>query len=71
MNWIDIKERRPEFEVPVLVCQQGKDTSLMIARLVSTRTSKDYVIHDFTDGCTGLDDYLYSVTHWMPLPELP
>lgn len=71
MKWIDIKERRPEFEVPVLVCEKGREKSIMIAQLVGIRTSKDYVIHDFVEGYHGLDDYNYDVTHWIPLPELP
>lgn len=39
-KWIDVKDRLPEYEIPVLVCAKGKEDSVYICRLASRLESK-------------------------------
>ena len=71
MKWIDINERRPEFDVPVLVCEKDQQESISVARIESLTQRKDSLIYSFKEGYYGYGDCYITVTHWMPLPELP
>lgn len=73
-EWIDVNDRLPDFEIPVLVVYDfGGDFGLRaeVAYVVETtqRTDKDgtktYVEWKNSEWA-GWD-----VTHWMPLPEFP
>lgn len=66
MEWIDISQQAPEFEVPILVSGDGK---ILIARLVAQVTSKGSTSFEFQSGESGYDDLWIAPTHWMPLPE--
>jgi hypothetical protein len=70
MKWIDIKERRPEFDTLVLVCDKEQKESIIIAQLKNVIETKNDVSFNFQEGETRYE-YLCKVTHWMPLPELP
>ena len=71
MEWISVKERKPEFDTCVLVC--GKDDNYVyIARLLVVKTSANYEFLEWGEGVGGHNDMDYlTVTHWMSLPELP
>lgn len=57
-EWISIKDRLPENDALVLVCQQDvKDAATFIAF--------------FINGRWAILNNEFTVTHWMPLPEPP
>lgn len=57
MEWISVKNRLPEYDEPVIGC----DAEMMDIGLVN------YISGEFFD----LDGDPTSVTHWMPLPDIP
>lgn len=67
-GWISVKDQLPEFNLPVLVCQAGDESSVEICRLESKTERKDSVSHEWVQGKTSYDSSYYDVTHWMPLP---
>lgn len=68
MEWIDINEKCPDFETPILVCGEGR---VVIARLTAKMVTIAKVTLDFQLGDSGLEDLWITPTHWMPLPALP
>lgn len=57
MEWISVKDKLPELNIPILIYDEGIG--------IGFRSSKNR-FH-------GLDMYKYEhkPTHWMPLPEPP
>lgn len=68
MEWIDITEKCPDFETPILVCGEGR---VVIARLTAKRITIDSATLDFQLGDSGYEDLWITPTHWMPLPAIP
>ncbi len=68
MEWISVKDRKPDFLKPVLVCGIDDDYTY-IARLISVRTHADGENLEWGEGVGGHNDLWITVTHWMPLPE--
>lgn len=61
-GWISVKERLPNFGIPVLICWDGyTDIAEYRCGMVCPKWRTQHY---------GTVD-LASVTHWMPLPELP
>ena len=71
MEWINVKDRLPEFELPVFVCDNKNADSRFICRLESITKSSNGQSHTWLEGNSGHDTWYYDVTHWMPLPEPP
>ena len=66
MEWIPVKERLPELNTDVLVCDARYGYFGIWSLEKDEREDKPYWEDD--GGCwKSLDD----VTHWMPLPESP
>ncbi len=61
MTWISVKDRLPEEEVSILMCN---DEDIVVGCM--WKHSKNGKIH-----WSCVDDYFGDATHWMPLPELP
>ena len=61
-GWISVKERLPNFGIPVLICWDGyTDIAEYLCGMVCPKwRTQHYGTIDLT-----------SVTHWMPLPEPP
>lgn len=74
-EWISVKERLPEVDVPVLVCEGGEVTT--IARYCVDNCRPDghptVMIWHVVDNCTGYECESDSCNpdYWMPLPEPP
>lgn len=62
-EWISVEERLPPNEEEVLAFCDGAAGSFLIIGMY------DEIMDAWTE--TWSHDYLYSVTHWMPLPEPP
>lgn len=61
-GWISVKERLPNFGIPVLICWDGyTDIAEYRCGMVSPKWRTQHY---------GTVD-LASVTHWMPLPDPP
>lgn len=69
MNWISVKEKMPEFEMPVLICEEDNPDSQIIGKLYQVVYKKDSNLCYFI----GINDenILIDVTHWMPLKKVP
>lgn len=68
MDWIDVKERLPEFHQPVAV-RLFCDAMPRIAVLIRTKVfdaKGEEVIHTKWGGICNV-----RVTHWFPLPDYP
>ena len=66
-NWISISVP-PSFDIPVLVCEEGKKESIEVCRLNSKAEDSSgikYYFYIVRIGC--FDYYTYNVTHWQPL----
>lgn len=62
-KWIDVNERLPEFEVPVLVKYKDSYRVAVCKRLVTIRLFIQYMDYRLYPNDT--------ISHWMPLPPLP
>ena len=66
MNWIDIKSKKPEFNMPVLITQY-KSMKKELGRYYMVAVLKD-------NGCWysewDKDTILYNPTHWMNIPHI-
>lgn len=76
MKWIPVGERMPEEGVEVLICVQYEDMAengewdITISGIDLSREIPKIV--DYNPGIWGLGSAQnYTVSHWMPLPELP
>lgn len=71
--WISIQEKQPEFDMPVLVCQENNRFSIKTARLDSYNTNETNKNIEciFKVGYGIYIDYIFNITHWMPLIEVP
>lgn len=61
-NWISIKKKLPEYDLPVIVCSE------------TGRVRGGYRTRDDASPKSGVwyDNHGYvKVTHWMPLPSTP
>lgn len=67
-GWISVKDQLPEYNLPVLVCQAGKEDSVAICRLESKTESKESVSCEWLEGRLSNDNWYYDVTHWQHLP---
>lgn len=70
-EWISVEDGLPDYNIPVLVCDEKGDNTPDIARLESVRSFINGKTHDFLEGKSGYDTYYLNVTHWMPLPDPP
>lgn len=68
MNWIDINEKHPEFNVVVLVTGEGR---VAVARLISKTITADSVSLRFADGEYSNEDLWITVKYWAEIPEIP
>lgn len=68
MDWIEITNKHPDFEEPVLVFGEGRTT---IARLSTKTEGKEILSFNFLAGDSGYDNLWIIPTHWMPLPKPP
>ena len=62
-EWISVKDRVPKNSGRYLVVHRNKhdgSTSIAITAYIKCRV-----------GEWWSNDYVYNVTHWMPLPEMP
>lgn len=64
-EWISVKDRLPEADGDYLVylVANNMPKNKSIITLYYTNLSKRFVYYD--------NDNLFTVTHWMPLPEPP
>lgn len=74
MNWIEINERLPEANTPVLVYVYSFG-DIGIARLSYTGTWHEVINWAVVSGDWGHYDHdneiTDKITHWMPLPDKP
>jgi hypothetical protein len=74
MSWISVKDRFPDFDIPVLVYFL-KSKSMMCGMRSYTGDGWLWSIWnglgDFQDKSEFECDDDYPITHWMPLPEPP
>jgi hypothetical protein len=73
MEWISVKDRFPEDDGDVLVCQHKFGDRYPLIN-VGYRENDQWDIADTMDGIihdidNNQDNWI--VTHWMPLPEPP
>lgn len=71
MKWINIKGERPNFNEPVLVCDESDENSVNICRLDSYTETQNSSSHVFYEGKSGYDTWYKPVTHWALLPNTP
>lgn len=69
MEWISLKDQRPQFDMKVLVFASDETDNIEVLSLVKVTECKDSITYDFQDK--NGDDYYKDVTHWMPLPKKP
>lgn len=71
-KWISVKDRLPDNkEHDWVLAQVVEDNGFMhIPRVMEYRQAKNDWFEE-TYGWLSEHDGLFSVTHWMPLPELP
>lgn len=69
-EWISLELSQPDFEVPVLVCQEGNENSIDICRLETKTISKGGTILNWLEGKEGYETYYLTPTHYMFLPEV-
>lgn len=73
-EWISIKDRLPEFNIPVLVYAIGKIDGFIGSSIIEIT---DYTNRKYGFNIVGWNaprQYFlvdYEITHWMPLPEPP
>jgi len=68
MEWIDIKNRQPEFEKWVLVFVDGRVRLGQVRSITTSRLGAKFYFSG--EGSNG-GGFLEKPTHWMPLPEPP
>ncbi len=74
MSWVSIKDRLPEYDVPVLVVSKDYPKDVTCATLVYedgwlwAQYAGYGCLSD--NKCYEIDDD-YQYTHWMPLPTPP
>lgn len=67
MKWISVKDQKPEFGVPVFVCEEDKEDTVNICRLNSITLSKDHEGMEWYEGRTSYEPWYHEVTHWSPI----
>ena len=76
IEWINVKDRLPDDDEPVLVTYVGyvdnlpyNDAIAVYAHKITDNYAGAWYWHD----SDGVDDnpVSVSITHWMPLPKLP
>lgn len=73
MEWIDVEDKLPEPETPVLAVVHGIDQPIVLARYWEICNPmiegyfKDFLYWDNPED----DGNEYDVICWMPLPEMP
>lgn len=69
MEWISVKDKLPEVDVPVLIAYKGYNTGEVhndgVAAVDQNGT------WGWWDGGYAEETVVVEVTHWMPLPESP
>lgn len=53
MDWIDLEDKLPDFETPILLAGEGR---IKIARLYRVSRTLDSVSLDFYEGASGYDE---------------
>ena len=69
MEWISLKDQRPQFDMKVLVFASDATDNIQVLSLVRITEMKDSINYDFQYD--NGDDYYKNATHWMPLPNAP
>jgi len=67
-EWVDIKEREPDYNVLVLILCDGED--ICVGRM-SDSYGECWEIGNNVISWDHDFNYGVGVTHWMPLPKLP
>lgn len=73
MEWIKTKDKLPEDNVNVLAVESGVLKIMALCYVPDDDNVPNWFwgqCYDGLDGDAHVDDD-YSVTHWMPLPNLP
>ena len=74
MEWISVKDRLPEYDVPVLVISKTypNEVTTAVLRYEDGWHWEQYAGYGFLSDkdCYEFDDD-YQYTHWMPLPTPP
>ena len=71
MEWISVKDKQPDFNIPVLASNVAGGYTPIICRLESVVERKETKVYNWLEGEHGYDDVYKDITHWMPLPDHP
>lgn len=64
-QWIDVNERLPQNNLPVLTIYSYYDELTFAAVLIYDYEVKEWFYYNINKQC------MFNVTHWMPLPKPP
>ena len=70
MEWISVKDRIPNDEIPVLVTYKSFVNDELLSDMIAAKSKGKWYWWDGTPLCIS-DEVLVEITHWMPLPEPP
>ena len=77
MKWIDVNDQLPEYEDPVLILILGDTTQHPVPRRIefgmrigTNKRGEQWQTHS-DRGNLGSIPVAITVTHWMPVPDLP
>lgn len=71
-EWIAVKDARPEYNVPVLICDEERyEDTLSIGFLESQMTNAKGTIFYWCEGRYGSEYVGFEVTHWRAYPSPP
>ncbi|MCZ2129210.1 MAG: DUF551 domain-containing protein [Bacteroidia bacterium] len=76
MQWVAVSERLPEMEVNVLLFDDWKSTDGERMQDMKVGYLYEYTTRKTADGIAYScewrgHEFLFNITHWMPLPEPP
>lgn len=76
IEWIDIKEKLPELEKDVLLFDNWKNTDGEVRQDIKVGYLSEFTTRKTLEGVTHCcewsgHDFLFNITHWMPLPKPP
>ncbi|MHC1600408.1 MAG: DUF551 domain-containing protein [Candidatus Methanospirareceae archaeon] len=74
-KWISIKDRLPEYNVPVLTWNKDYPVEIHAMLLFQHDDGWQWAAQEFTWGLTDPECYAvdddYTCTHWTPIPDPP
>ncbi len=68
--WINVKDRLPETDRPVLACYRSGWVWIDVCTKSGTWLHGDFPGYD-DEGEDSADEFMRHVEYWMPLPEAP